>query len=78
MILMKFKIVINCDNDAFANNPFTETARLLRKIASEIDTEQRFWFGLGQSSCMDYNGNKVGVYFFEAGTYDLDAELELT
>ena len=69
---MKFKIVINCDNDAFANNPVTETARLLRKIASEIDTEQ------GQSSCMDYNGNKVGVYFFEAGTYDLDAELELT
>ena len=67
---MKFKLVINCDNAAFDYCPVSETARILRKVADEIATAQ------GQSVCMDYNGNKVGVYLFDSGTYDLDAEMK--
>lgn len=48
-------IQINQDNAAFENEPATETARILRKLADRIesgDTPENLW---------DINGNKTGT-----------------
>lgn len=60
---MKFRVVINCDNAAFAEDEETrhaEVARILRRIAERVGT-------LAVSGpAMDLNGNRVGEYTFYA------------
>ena len=51
-----FRVKIETGNDAFAENPSIEIARLLRKIASQVEE------GRLEGRVMDINGNKVGEY----------------
>lgn len=55
----KFKVHINCGNDAFATAPEEEVARILRKLADQIEQ--------GFTGCYltDYNGNTVGFAEFK-------------
>ena len=55
---MDIKITINTDNEAFSNCPGGEIARILRRLAREIED----WRGKQDIGCnlRDINGNKVG------------------
>jgi hypothetical protein len=51
-------VKIHTDNDAFADgNGASEVARILRKIADEIESGVR-----GNHVVLDLNGNKAGSY----------------
>jgi len=52
---MKLKIEINMDNHIFTIDPVTETERILKKYATEI---QHYGFN---RKLMDINGNSIGV-----------------
>lgn len=49
------RITIKTDNDAFVESPTGEIARILRKLAQDIETDGGF------GPVMDINGNKVGT-----------------
>ena len=51
-----FKLTIRTDNAAFENGAATETARILRKIAKQIED------GELEGNARDFNGNTVGSY----------------
>ena len=52
-----FKMSFKTGNDAFTDsNLFDESARILRKIANDIER------GNDSGNCRDYNGNKVGEW----------------
>ncbi len=53
-----FKIEINTDNDAFAEDVGEECARLLRQVANKIED------GYTVGPLIDYNGTKVGEFRF--------------
>jgi hypothetical protein len=58
-----FSLHVESNNDAFAEEPATELARMLRKLAGEI--EQGLWDDRkGYSALLDYNGNTVGRFKF--------------
>lgn len=66
---MKFTITINTDNAAFDDGERgSETARILRAIASHIDgepvAEPTFY-----ATIHDINGNDVGRWAFKADDY---------
>jgi hypothetical protein len=47
---------IKTDNEAFHPRPGVELARLLRKVAHELETDHR------EGNLFDVNGNRVGEY----------------
>lgn len=51
-----FKLEFSTDNAAFTNYAATETARILRRIASKIEA------GDLKGRVMDLNGNSIGHY----------------
>ena len=51
-----FTLTIDTDNDAFADDPQAEIARILRKVARRVAC------GEDTGRCMDANGNGVGGY----------------
>lgn len=55
---MRFKLNIECDNDAFADDPAVELARILHKAAEKVlvQVDQT----PGNFPLFDANGNKVG------------------
>lgn len=53
---MELKLNIVMDNDAFAEEPASEAARLLREIADLV--ERGDYHGIVR----DLNGNKVGLF----------------
>lgn len=54
---MTFLLTIDMDNAAFSDGrAFDEVARILVKLAKELETASRTRFPL-----FDFNGNKVGV-----------------
>lgn len=53
-----FVMTIHTDNDAFAGDVRTETARLVADAAVRIDT------GAWSGRLLDYNGNPVGSFDF--------------
>ena len=55
---MKFKIEFDCDNAVFEETPLTETSRLLVEVSKKVRD------GRMESCVIDYNGNKIGKYFF--------------
>lgn len=56
-----FRIEIETDNDAFADGKAgAELARILRKLADELETTEQIETGL---TC-DVNGNTVGWYLY--------------
>ncbi len=55
---MKFKIVIDLEGDAFRDEPMSEAARILRKLANYI---QQYGPGFGASAITDINGNTCGT-----------------
>jgi hypothetical protein len=55
---MKLKIDINMDNAAFEDNAGSECARILRKLADELEDTNAEEGVLGP--LFDVNGNKVG------------------
>jgi hypothetical protein len=55
-----FRLYIRTGNDAFADNPAPELARILRSIADKIETEgEAPW---AYQTVRDINGNDVGRY----------------
>lgn len=55
---MRFKISIDCDNEAFGGAPADEVARILRELVTKLDAENVY---RGDSwKLRDLNGNKVG------------------
>ena len=58
---MKFAVVIDLDNDAFADTPEFEIARLLRDAAGRV--ENGFFGQEGRVHLLkDVNGNNVGQF----------------
>lgn len=58
---MTFKVIINMDNEAFAEEPMTEIARILRQVADKAEDR-----GLtGSGLVRDMNGNTVGCWSIE-------------
>jgi hypothetical protein len=54
---MRFTINMTCENAAFEDGPAPEVARVLRKIASQLDE----WDGYDKfQTILDANGNDVG------------------
>jgi len=61
---MKCKVEIVCDNDAFTEpNASYEVARILRKLANEI--EYADLKAIAPRSLLDINGNVVGAFDLE-------------
>ena len=52
---MEFKLSFNMDNAAFDGNPEVEVARILRKLADNVELTQ-----VDNYSLRDANGNKIG------------------
>jgi hypothetical protein len=52
-----FRLQITTDNDAFSGDPGPELARILRRVAKDVDEQ-----GDTQGVCMDMNGNRVGSF----------------
>ena len=56
---MNIDIHIDCGNAAFEGNPALETARILRKLADKMDSENAI-IGMNGDALLDVNGNRVG------------------
>ncbi len=56
---MQAIVKINCDNDAFEENPGGEFAAILRALANRIEGQPHFSPGHSQP-LRDANGNRVG------------------
>lgn len=54
--MKQIQITINTNNDAFEDNKHGEVARLLRKIADDLEHRS-----FAPVHIMDINGNKVGT-----------------
>ena len=54
---MKFTLTLNCDNEAFAEDPTLEIARLLRAVVERLEQD-----GARAGVLMDINGNRVGRF----------------
>lgn len=50
---MRFTCSFNMDNDAFTDDPQQEVARILRKIANQVNNSL-------SNGILDANGNKIG------------------
>jgi hypothetical protein len=59
--MSSFSLKLNTDNDAFAEDPALEVARILREAADKLES------GCTGSQLRDGNGNKVGQF-----TLDID------
>ena len=59
-----FKLHIETGNAAFEGQPTAEIARILRSLASKLETEVD---GSGAGVLHDHNGNRVGTWDFDAG-----------
>lgn len=57
--MKELKLKINCDNDAFHDAPEVEIARVLRKIAQDIEDLEAT--GMYQN-IKDINGNIIGTF----------------
>lgn len=53
---MEAKINITMDNAAFRDEPATELARILRRLAEAVED------GSSDQDLLDYNGNTVGRF----------------
>jgi hypothetical protein len=61
---MKFRLVIECNSEAFEEVPSAEVARILRELAGRIDWHPHFSPGHSQP-VSDINGNEVGGFVIE-------------
>lgn len=52
----EFKLVIECSNEAFSDNPSYEVVRILRAVVKRIDE------GNTAGILRDVNGNRVGTF----------------
>lgn len=57
---MDYQVTISTDNAAFDDGESIETARILRRLAGDVET-----MGLCQYVLRDINGNQVGEAGFE-------------
>lgn len=53
---MQFQMTVEMDNAAFEDGGHEELARILRKVADQVE------YGNDSRACMDSNGNKVGSF----------------
>jgi hypothetical protein len=54
---LSFQLALDCDNDAFADDPAAEVARILRHVADRLDAGETFD---DYQTLLDENGNDVG------------------
>jgi len=52
---MKVTIKIQCDNEAFSDDPGIEVSRILRELADKMENGSFMDY-----PCYDVNGNRVG------------------
>lgn len=55
--MARFVVDITCENEAFADEVFVETARILRAVADSLDKANQ-----SAGRCLDINGNTVGNF----------------
>lgn len=62
-----FRLYVNLESDAFADDPRPELARLLREIAARVETSHQeiYWF----QTILDVNGNDVGRFAIKPVDY---------
>lgn len=58
---MRFVVEIDCDDDAFSDDPNHEVVRLLREIGKRLEKDGESCGGL-----VDVNGNSCGSFKYEA------------
>lgn len=57
----RFRLEVDCDNAAFADEPFTELAAVLRRVADRLDNARgREFTDFEFSGVRDTNGNRCG------------------
>jgi hypothetical protein len=56
----KFIVTIECNNDAFVDDPNAEVARILHKIADRLTAADEI-----AGRVNDVNGNRVGTFAYE-------------
>ena len=61
---MKFECEIDMENAAFAHNLHYELAKLIKKIASEVND---FAYSERTKAVWDTNGNKIGAWKITLG-----------
>jgi hypothetical protein len=57
---MKFSLTIDCDNAAFADEPWREAARILDEAARKLRGGQPDFAEKDRIMLFDINGNRVG------------------
>lgn len=65
---MRALITVNMDNAAFDEHPPTELARILAKLASDINITATLYLAAARAEpqpLRDANGNKVGHFIIE-------------
>jgi hypothetical protein len=55
----RFLVTIECDNDAFVDNPNAEVARILKVVVHRVKEGERY------GNLHDINGNYVGDFAYE-------------
>jgi hypothetical protein len=64
---MRVTLTVDCDNDAFANDPAAELARILRDAADKFS---RNGVNIGdESPLFDVNGNRTGYFQVSRGVF---------
>lgn len=61
---MKFKLEIECENEAFDEEPGSECARILRLVANRIEGLRESATLFGFRGELDHNGNSVCSWGF--------------
>jgi hypothetical protein len=56
-----FKLFIEMDNEAFQESETREVARILRRIATELENTRYGINAYDREKLRDYNGNTVGA-----------------
>jgi hypothetical protein len=59
--MAEFQLSIDSANDAFAENPYGEVARILRNVADRVDQGEE---ASHYKNVIDFNGNVVGRFRF--------------
>lgn len=62
--MSRFVVELECDNDAFAEAPSAEVARILRDIANRIEDTPLDSRAIPIGTARDLNGNRVGFFRF--------------
>ena len=59
---MRLRLYIDCNNAAFGDLPGAEVARILRKLADDLQENCAEELAMAENTLRDFNGNSVGAF----------------